>query len=238
MIKVTLVPVLKDNYSYILEGNGQCAVLDPGEADPVIRILDEHGLKPDYILNTHHHADHVAGNQKVKDKYKSKIVGPAAEEERIVGIDIPLDESSSFTFAGETAQIIETPGHTSGHICFYFADSGLLFAGDTLFSMGCGRLFDGTAEDMFGSLQKLKVLPAETKLYCGHEYTLANAEFCYHAAPDNEDIKTKLEHLRKLRANGKPSIPSTLAEELKTNLFLTAKSAQDFATLRAQKDNF
>lgn len=238
MLTVTIIPVLKDNYSFILQSGEQCAVLDPGEADPVIHALDEKNLRPDYIFNTHHHGDHVAGNQKIKSKYKCKVIGPAADEERILGLDIPVDEQSDLTFGAEKIQVIETPGHTSGHVCFFFPDSKILFAGDTIFSMGCGRLFEGSPETMFTSLAKLKTLPPETQIYCGHEYTLSNAEFCHHARPDNQDITNKLHDIKRVRDNGVPTIPVTLAEELKTNVFLMAQNAQEFAELRAQKDSY
>lgn len=239
MISVTLVPVLNDNYSYILTAdNGDCAVVDPGDAKPVLRELERQQLLPTIIYNTHHHGDHVAGNRAIKDTYQCKVIGPASELERIQEIDVPVQESTQISFGGEDVTILETPGHTAGHICFYFEKSGLLFSGDTLFVMGCGRLFEGSAEDMHISLTKLKALPPETKIYCGHEYTLANAAFCHHAAPDNEAIAARLKEVKKYRDNGLPTIPSTLQEECETNLFLMAGSTQEFAELRTQKDNF
>ncbi len=239
MISVTLVPVLEDNYSYILTAdNGQCAVIDPGDGEELVRVLKQKSLIADYIFNTHHHSDHVAGNHAVKSYCKCKLIGPESEMKRIASIDIPVNAQSALTFGGEDVQVIETPGHTSGHICFYFPDSKILLSGDTLFAMGCGRLFEGSAEDMYTSLQKLKFLPGDTRVYCGHEYTLANAQFCHHAAPDNQDITNRLKEIKKIRDNGAPTIPSTIEEETKTNVFLMAKSAEEFASLRTQKDNF
>ena len=238
MIDVHIVPVLKDNYAYILVGGGQCAVVDPGEPDPVLLILKQKGLSPDYILNTHHHGDHVAGNKRIKDAYGCKIVGPAAEDEKIIGLDILLDERSVFTFGGETVQIIETPGHTLGHICFYFPESKVLMAGDTLFSMGCGRVFEGTTDQMFLSLQRLKNLPGDTRLYCGHEYTLANGKFCLHEQPDNTAIQKRVKEVHVLCENGQPSLPTLLEDEMKTNVFLMAETPDEFARLRSAKDSF
>lgn len=237
-IDVTLIPILSDNYAYVITSGDACAVVDPGEADPIIQYMEEHSLKPDIIFNTHHHGDHVAGNAKIKDKYNCRVIVPAAEEERIVVADIGVDESTPLTFGSENIQVIETPGHTAGHICFYFPDSKILFAGDTLFSMGCGRLFEGSAEDIFGSFEKFKPLPDDTLIYCGHEYTLSNAEFCVHLAPDNVDIQARFKEVKTLRDNNQPTIPTSLETERKTNLFLMAKSVNEFATLRSQKDNF
>lgn len=239
MITVTLVPVLEDNYSYILTAdNGQCAVVDPGDGEELVRVLKRKNLIADYIFNTHHHGDHIAGNHAVKSLCKCKLIGPEAEIKRIAGIDIPVNGQSTLKFGGEEVQVIETPGHTSGHICFYFPESKILLSGDTLFSMGCGRLFEGSAEDMYTSLQKLKSLPGDTRIYCGHEYTLTNAQFCRHAAPDNQAIANKLKEVKKIRDNGAPTIPSFMEEEMKTNVFLMARSVEEFASLRRQKDNF
>jgi len=238
MTQVTLIKVLNDNYCYLIESGGQYAVVDPGEAQPVIDYLDLHNIKPDVILNTHHHGDHIAGNQAIKDRFGCKIIGPEKDRSRIPNMDEGVTEGDIFSFGEETVQVFETPGHTSGHICFYFEGSHNLFCGDTLFVMGCGRLFEGTPEEMWRSFEKIKTLPDDTNIYCGHEYTLANAKFCAHAEPDNAEIKGKLKEIEALRQANKPTIPSTLIEELETNVFLRAKDADHFAELRAQKDNF
>ena len=239
MITVHLIPIIphNDNYAYILAAdNGEVAVVDPGEAQPFIDFLENKSLKPNIILITHHHWDHIDGLGDMLDWHLCPVVGPASETARIKPIDILLDESSAFSFGGEKVQILETPGHTRGHICFYFPKSGFLLAADTLFSMGCGRLFEGTPEQMHTSLQKIAALPDETLVYCGHEYTLGNAEFCLKHAPDNDALKARYEEVKTLRDADKPTIPVTLETEKQTNLFLMAETAEDFARLRALKD--
>lgn len=239
MINVHIVKILSDNYCYILEAeNGEIAVIDPGEAEQVLRFLESRNFKPSHIFLTHHHGDHVAGKNDIQQKYHCDVYGPAAEAGKIGGIDCTLNENSDLTFGGETVKIIETPGHTLGQINFYFPESQLLFSGDTLFVMGCGRVFEGTMEQMHASLQKLSALPDQTKIYCGHEYTLANAEFLKHAAPENEHITNRYEDVKNMRNQNMPTVPSTIAQEKQTNLFLTAKTAEDFSELRKQKDRF
>jgi hydroxyacylglutathione hydrolase len=236
MIRVSIIPILKDNYAYLLEGNNEVAVVDPGEAAPVIAALEQRGLKLDYILNTHHHGDHIAGNAELACKYGAKIAGPAAEKARIPNMDILLKEKDRLPFGGEEANVIETPGHTRGHICFYLPESKIVFTGDTLFLMGCGRLFEGTAEQMWHSLSKIAALPDETKIYCGHEYTEVFGHFGLREEPDNQDIQNRLKEVESLRAQNKPTIPGTIAEEKRTNVFLRAGSSENFAKVRKVKD--
>lgn len=238
MLDVTIVPVLKDNYSYILHSGDDVAVLDPGEPSPLEIKLDEMGLKPKLILNTHHHADHIAGNRQLKVKYGCKVIGPAGDIKRIPDIDEGVKEGDTIAFGNQTITVMETPGHTAGHICFYIKPAGILFAGDTIFSMGCGRLLEGTAEQMWQSLTRISTLPGETKIYCGHEYTLANGKFCQAVEKDNQDIAERIKEVKKLTDNGKPSLPTTLEQEKKTNVFLRTGKAASFAQLRALKDSF
>jgi hydroxyacylglutathione hydrolase len=238
MLNITLVPILNDNYAYILESGNQVAVIDPGEADPVITKLQNMNLKPDYILNTHHHGDHIAGNKKIKEKYGCIILGPEKDKSRIDDLDKGLNEGDNITFGNETFTVMETPGHTSGHICFFFPESKVLFSGDTLFAMGCGRTFEGTPEQLFDAFSRFKSLPDETKIYCGHEYTLDNARFCLSIEPDNEDLKQRYTQTEKLRANNQPTIPFTLGEEKKTSIFMRAYDAEEFKRYRKLKDNF
>ncbi len=239
MINVTIIPVLKDNYAYLLEAdNGETAIVDPGEAGPAIDVLEQKSIKLDTILCTHHHADHIAGCASLKEKYGAKIIGPEKDAARIPGIDIGLTEDSDFSLGGESVTIFETPGHTTGGICYYFPESTLAFTGDTLFSMGCGRLFEGTPEQMWESLQKIMTLPDDIKVYCGHEYTQDGGNFSLHIEPDNEDTKIRMEDVIRLRKQGKPTIPSTIALEKKTNPFLRAGSAQRFGEIRKIKDDF
>lgn len=235
MITITLIPILKDNYAYLLESeNGQRAILDPGDAAPIIAFLEARGITAlDYIINTHHHWDHTDGNAAMLARYDgAQLVGPAAEEDKIGALDIKLKDGDLFTFGGEAIQVIETPGHTMGHICFYLPDTKALFAGDTIFSMGTGGLMEGTYEDMWTSLQKLMTLPDETAMYCGHEYTRAGAEFCLRVEPDNEDLHARIEEVIRLRARNKPTIPSSMGLEKKTNAYLRAGSLEKFTEIK------
>ncbi|MDH5723212.1 MAG: hydroxyacylglutathione hydrolase [Alphaproteobacteria bacterium] len=237
MLQIEMVPILEDNYCYLLRSeDGKCAVLDPGEAPPVIDALEKLGWTPDYILNTHHHWDHVNGNKGIKDKYGSQIFVPEGDAHKIKHYDHILREADIFELGNEKAKIIATPGHTMGAICYYFEKSKALFTGDTLFAMGCGRLFEGSAEDMFGSLQKIFALPDDVKVYCGHEYTLGNAQFCSTYAPENIHIQKRLKDVIGLRKENKKTIPSTLSLEKKTNIFLMAKTVEEFAGIRSTKD--
>ncbi len=239
MITVEIIPILKDNYAYLLTAPcGITAILDPGEVAPICKIIDTKNIKLDFILNTHHHWDHVDGNKELKKRYNAKIVAPQKEANQIWGVDQALKDGDVFKLGTEKAKIIETPGHTMGSICFYFKDSAALFTGDTLFSMGCGRLFEGTAQDMFQSFQKIMLLPDETQIYCGHEYTRGNAGFCLTHDHNNEALKNRITEVKNLRAQNKPTIPVSLALEKKTNIFMKAKNAEEFEKLRSQKDNF
>ena len=236
-MNIEIIPLLEDNYAYLLiSDDGEIAVIDPAQAEPIIKRLEEKNLKLDYILNTHHHWDHTGGNIELKEKYNCQIIAPAAEQKRIEQIDIALREGDHFEFGSHSAQIIETPGHTSGHICFYFEQARALFCGDTLFSMGCGRLFEGTADQMWQSLKKIMNYPDDTKIYCGHEYTMGNGMFCLNIEPDNEDLIARMEEVKALREQDLPTIPSTLEIEKKTNAFLRAGSATRFAEIRSLKD--
>jgi hydroxyacylglutathione hydrolase len=247
MIKVSLIPILHDNYAYLLEAdNGQCAVVDPGEAAPIIDALEAKGLKPDVLLITHHHFDHMDGAADMLAWHDCAIVGadrgacPNNPSRSL--IDVPftdiLHEGSAFEFGGEAVRVIETPGHTPEHLCYHFPESGFLLAGDTLFVMGCGRMVHGTAEELYASLQKLGALPDETVVYCGHEYTLGNGAFALSVRPDDAALQARMDAVKELRAYDKPTVPTSIAEEKQTNVFLNANSAADFAALRALKDKF
>ena len=236
-MKIHILPILSDNYTYILEGReGTIAVMDPGEAEPVIHFLESRSLTLTYILNTHHHRDHTDGNMALKNRYGAKIIGPHAEKQRIKGIDATLRGGDVFDLDGEELHIISTPGHTMDGIAFHAPASSAAFTGDTLFAMGCGRLFEGTPAQMFDSLQKLAALPDETKIYPGHEYTLANAEFCAREEPDDDAIQNRLQDIKNMRAHDEPTIPTTIALEKETNSFLRAPTADAFAEVRARKD--
>lgn len=240
MIKtVHIVPILKDNYCYVIEGDDkQCVIVDPGQTKQVEALIGLHDLTPVAIINTHHHADHVAGNLDLKTLYKIPVYGPKSEAAKIPHMDYGLIEGGVFDMAGITLTVIETAGHTTGHICFYDDASRTLMSGDTLFSMGCGRLLEGTAEQMWNSLQRLKQLPDDTQIYCGHEYTESNGAFATHVMPENTAIAARLSEVKKYRMNGMASLPVSLASEKTTNPFLIARDVTEFARLRQMKDNF
>ena len=252
MLNIIIVPCLNDNYAYVCYNNKKDAfVVDPSEFKPVSHFIENNKLNLKFILNTHHHFDHVGGNYELKQKYNCKIVGSKLDEERIPGIDILLNDEDQWKFDEKTAEIIEIPGHTIGHIAFYFKNEKIVFTGDTLFSLGCGRLFEGTPEMMWNSLKKLRELPDDTKIYCGHEYTLSNAKFI-ESLFSNDLIDEKIKKLKQLELNQIPSIPTTVKEEKKLNLFLQSDSTElkqklnieskndieTFAYLRNLKDSF
>ena len=236
---IHVLPVLADNYCYVVEADGgRCIVIDPGEVTPVDDFLSARNLTPIAILNTHHHGDHVGGNITLKQKYNLQIIGPLAEAAKIPGFDRGVAEGDMTDLCGLSFQTLETPGHTLGHVIFYLPDRNALFTGDTLFSLGCGRLFEGTAELMFESLAKIKALSADTEIYFGHEYSAANAAFALAEDADNQDLQQRAAQIATLRRNGRPTAPVTLAAELAANPFLRAASVNEFAGLRARKDRY
>lgn len=234
------IPVLSDNYAWLLrdEETGTIAVVDPGESAPIEAVVEKEGGRLDLILLTHHHADHVGGTTALRARYGAKVAGPAAEQHRMPDLDIPLKDNDTLMVGASVANVIAVPGHTSGHIAFYFSDPPTLFCGDTLFSLGCGRLFEGTAEQMFHSLHRFDTLPDTTLVCCGHEYTQSNAAFALHATPDNGALQKRAEDVRHLRAKGMPTVPSSLGLERATNPFLRAGTAKALAALRLAKDTF
>ena len=239
-MQVEIIPCLQDNYSYVIidESNNTACVIDPSEAAPIINFLQKQNIKLKYILNTHHHFDHTGGNEDLKKKFKSIVVGFKKDSKRIPGIEVLLEDGEIWEAENFLAKIIHVPGHTTGHICFHFFKEKLIFTGDTLFSLGCGRIFEGTYEEMFLSLNKIKSLPEETKIYCGHEYTLNNANFCIKHDFENQNLQKKIKLIRKQRDNGQPTIPTTVKDELDCNIFLRAKNLETFSKLRDLKDNF
>jgi hydroxyacylglutathione hydrolase len=253
-MEITLIPLLTDNYGYLLHdaASKQTAVVDPSEAAPVLAVAKTRGLKIDFVLNTHHHPDHSGGNLGIKKETGCRIVGPAPDRERIPGIDIALDEGQSFRLGNEEASILFIPGHTKGHIAFHFRDAKAVFCGDTLFSLGCGRMFEGTPPMMWASLEKLRRLPGDTRVYCGHEYTASNARFAVSIDHDNAALRRREAEVTKLRAEGKFTVPSTMAEERVANPFLRADDpalaaavgkrgaapSEVFGEIRRLKDNF
>jgi len=239
-MKVHIIPCLKDNYSYIIHdaANDYACVVDPSEANPIIDFIKKKNIKLKYILNTHHHYDHVGGNELIKKEFDAKVIGFNNDKERIPFIDITLEDQEIWSSDNFTAKVFHIPGHTSGHICFHFYKDNFLFTGDTLFSLGCGRIFEGTYEQMFNSLKIIKSFPEETLIYCGHEYTSKNAEFCLQNDPSNSELIKKIRKINILVKKGEPTIPSSLKEEIACNIFLKAKDVKMFSKLRDLKDNF
>ena len=239
-MKIKIIPCLKDNYSYLIidENNNSACVIDPGESTPIIKFIESNNIKLKYILNTHHHFDHIGGNKELKNKFGSIVLGFEDDLNRIPEIDVPLKDNQIWKAENFVSKIIHTPGHTSGHICFHFFNEKLVFTGDTLFSLGCGRIFEGTYEEMFNSLNKIKSLPEETKVYCGHEYTFNNLKFCVSYDSKNLNLQKKSNDIKKKNSNGLPTIPSTIREELDCNIFLRTNDLRSFTKLRDLKDNF
>jgi len=251
---VNLIPCLADNYAYIINDNVSktVGVVDPSEALPVIAFLKKKNLKLNYILNTHHHHDHIGGNAELKKLYNAKVVGFVGDKHRIPGIDITLEDNVKWIFGASSVKILHIPGHTLGHICFFFENEKIAFTGDTLFSLGCGRIFEGNHKQLLTSLNKIKKLPKNTKIYCGHEYSYKNAEFCMKYDNENIDLKKKFEKIIQLRSNNLPTLPTSLEDELKSNIFLKCdqndlktklnmKNQDDykvFKKIRDLKDNF
>ncbi len=227
MLTVLQLPVLNDNYIYLLHDpvSAETAVVDPAVAQPVLDILEQKGWRLTYILNTHHHSDHVGGNSELKQKTGCIVIAALSDQPRIPGFDRGVVDGDVITLGRHSAKVISTPGHTSGHIVYHFADDNLLFCGDTLFVMGCGRLFEGTAEQMWQSLQKLKALPESTQLYCAHEYSQANGRFALTVEPDNRQLQQRMEMINQLRAQHLPTVPSTIEQELATNPFFREDSS-------------
>ena len=239
-MRIEIIKCLQDNYSYLLidDTKNIGCVVDPGEAAPVIKYVESNNIDLKYILNTHHHYDHVGGNLELKKRYNSKIVGFKEDKDRIPEIDVLVKDNQKWKGENFEAKIYHIPGHTSGHIAFHFFLEKKIFTGDTLFSLGCGRIFEGTYEQMFNSLKKIKELPKDTQIYCGHEYTLQNSKFCESNDPDNSILKSKIEEIKEKIKNGQPTIPSILSDEIECNIFLKAKDVESFSKLRDLKDNF
>ncbi len=240
MIIARPVPILSDNYAWLLrdEASGATAIVDPAEVAPIAAAIDAAGGRLDLVLLTHHHVDHIAGADEIRARYGARMVGAKADAARLPKLDQAVTEGDTVTLGGASARVIDTPGHTRGHIAYFFADGDVLLCGDTLFSLGCGRLLEGTPGEMFASLHKLAALPGDTLVCCGHEYTESNARFAVHADPDNAALAAFAGKVRATRAAGQPTVPSRLADELAVNPFLRAPDVASFADLRARKDRF
>lgn len=253
-VDIHLVPCLSDNYAVLLRDpkTGSVAVIDAPDAEPILRALDGAKWKLTHILVTHKHGDHVQGITALKQRYGAKVIGPRGEAREIPAIDMQVGESDSVEVGSLRARVFETPGHTAGHIVYWFEAEKLLFAGDTLFALGCGRPFERPAATLWRSLLKLRDLPGDTAIYCGHEYTLSNARFAVTVDPGNTALKARLAEIEKTRAKDQPTLPTTMAEERATNPFLRADDpalaaavgmkgkdpAAIFTELRERKNNF
>lgn len=245
---------LADNYGFLLhdEATKSTAVIDTPEVGPINAALANRGWELTHILNTHHHFDHAGGNEELKHQWGAQVVGAANDAARIPGIDVRVSDGEQFQFGDASAQVLEVPGHTTGHIAYYFSDSGIAFVGDTLFALGCGRLFEGSPSDMWTSLNKLMALPDDTVVYCAHEYTQANANFALSVEPNNAALVARVAEIAELRSRGEPTVPTTIGKEKATNPFLRPTSADlqqtiglvgadavaVFAETRRRKDNF
>jgi len=254
MLDIRQIAVLDDNYVYLVREptSGAVAVVDPAVTDEILALADKLGWRITHILNTHHHSDHIGGNLAIKAATGCTIVGPAHDPDRIPGMDVQVKDGDTYTLGAETAQVFFVPGHTRGHIAYWFKDSDALFCGDTMFSIGCGRLFEGTPQQMWTSLSRLRELPPTTRIYCAHEYTASNVRFAVSVDPDNAALRAYEAEVKDKRARNIPTVPSTLKLERAANPFLRADAADlqaamglagrdavdVFTEVRARKDNF
>ena len=253
-IEIHMFPCLQDNYGFLLHNGATntTATIDTPEVAAIEAALAERGWQLTHILNTHHHYDHAGGNEELKARHDCQVIGPKADADRIPGIDVQLEDGQHYAFGGIELQAIDVPGHTRGHIAYYVPAAGAAFVGDTIFALGCGRLFEGTPAQMWTSIQKLMALPDATQLYCAHEYTQANAKFALTVDPDNAELQKRAAEIDALRSRGEPTVPTTLSVEKATNPFLRPAAASLQSTLgmldadpvavfsetRARKDDF
>ena len=239
-LDIVRIAALSDNYIWLVHDpdSGETMVVDPAEADPVLTEAERRGWTISAIWNTHWHPDHTGGNAAIKQATGAPVIAPAAEAAKIPTADRLVAEGDTVGLGSHVASVLETPAHTAGHITYHFADDAVAFTGDTLFAMGCGRLFEGTAAQMYANMRRLADLPPETSVYCAHEYTLSNARYAQVAEPDNDAIADRLREVEKMRERGEATVPTTIALERATNPFMRAQSVEQFAARRASKDVF
>lgn len=254
LVDVELFTCRSDNFGALVRdrATGAVMLIDAPEEKPIFEAVGRTGWKPSLLLVTHHHLDHTEANLALKQRFGLKIIGPKAEADKIPGIDETVEDGDVLHLGSQEIRVIETPGHTAGHVCYHLPQAGIVFTADTLFALGCGRLFEASPEVMFASLSRLAALPSHTVVYCGHEYTASNARFALSVDPENKKLKVRAAHIEAQRARGEPTLPTTIAEELATNPFLRAgdkairkalameiaSDQQVFAELRRRKDNF
>ena len=240
MIEVVRIPARQDNYIWMAHdvASGETVVIDPADAAPVLAEAAKRGWKIGQIWNTHWHGDHIGGNAEIKAATGCNITGPAAEAAKIPTLDVQVREGDRVRIGEFEAEVLEVPAHTAGHIAYYLPEAGIAFVGDTLFAMGCGRLFEGTPAQMFANMQCLAALPPETIVYCAHEYTQSNGRYALHVEPGNVALIDRMREIDALRARGEPTVPTTIALERATNPFMRAGSVEELAARRAEKDDF
>ena len=239
-LEIALFPCLSDNYGFLIHDpeSGETAAIDTPEASKIEAACAARGWALTQIWNTHHHSDHVGGNLRLKERHDLEITGPDQIKGRIPGLTRGVSGGDSFLFGRHEVQVIFTPGHTVDHIIYYVPSAKSVFVGDTIFVLGCGRLFEGSPEDMFGSMAAIAALPDDTKIYCAHEYTLSNAKFAVTVEPDNQDLLDYVEKAKDLRKENVPTVPTTIRAEKACNPFMRATTAQRLGEIRAAKDNF
>jgi hydroxyacylglutathione hydrolase len=239
-LEIVRIPALSDNYIWLAHeaSSGETVVIDPAEAEPVLAEAHKRGWTITQIWNTHWHPDHIGGNEDIKLATGCRVTGPAAEAAKIATLDRAVREGDMATLGPIEAQVIEVPAHTAGHIAYHLPSEKVLFIGDTLFAMGCGRLFEGNAEQMYANMKRLETLPEDTKVYCAHEYTLSNAQFAVTVEPDNEALQRRHAEVQAARARNEATVPTSIGLERATNPFMRAASVEEFAQRRAAKDIF